>query len=48
MENQNGSEEIEEVGDISVPTDLLELYVELEEQGVTPEDFKRGFSDENS
>lgn len=28
----------------SVPTDLLELYVELEEAGVTPEEFKKEFS----
>lgn len=32
--------ENEEDGDPSVPTDLLELHVQLEEEGVTPEEFK--------
>ncbi len=29
-----------EDGDPSVPTDLLELHLDLEEAGVTPEEFK--------
>ena len=30
----------EELGDPSVPEGLLDLHVELEEAGVTPEEFK--------
>lgn len=30
----------EETGDPSVPTDLLDLHVQLEDAGVTPEEFK--------
>lgn len=30
--------------DPSVPTDLLELYVDLEEADVTPKEFKEAFS----
>lgn len=37
-----------EVGDPSVPTELLDLYVELEEAGVAPEEFKEAFGDQPS
>lgn len=37
-----------ETGDPSVPTELLELHLELEEAGVTPEQFKEAFSNEAS
>lgn len=33
-------ESLDEVGDPSVPTELLELHIELEERGATPEEFK--------
>lgn len=35
-----------EDGDPSVPTDLLELHVELEEAGVTAEQFKEVYGNE--
>lgn len=31
--------------DPSVPTELLELHVELEETGITPEEFKEVFGE---
>lgn len=34
----------EETGDPSVPTELLDLYVQLEDQGLTPEKFKEVFN----
>ena len=37
------NEEVEETGDPAVPTDLLELHVDLEEQGVSPEEFKEAY-----
>lgn len=36
-------EEQEEEVDPSVPTDLLELYVELEEADISPEEFREAF-----
>lgn len=39
MENTEEAEDM----DPSVPTDLLELYVELEEAEVTPEAFKEAY-----
>lgn len=36
-----------EVGDPSVPTELLELHTQLEEDGVTPEEFKEAFGDKS-
>lgn len=41
----NENEEIE-TGDPSVPTELLELHVELEENDTTPEQFKEVFGNE--
>ena len=35
-----------EEGDPSVPTDLLELHLTLEDAGVSPEDFKEAYSGE--
>jgi hypothetical protein len=37
-----------EEGDPSVPADLLELHVELEQAKVTPEEFKEAYADEAS
>jgi hypothetical protein len=39
MQHEHDDEE-----DPSVPSDLLELYVELEEASITPEEFKEKFS----
>jgi hypothetical protein len=39
---------VEEEGDPSVPTDLLELHVQLEQAKVTPEEFKEAYGDEAS
>jgi hypothetical protein len=36
----------EEIGDPSVPADLLELHVELEQKNMTPKQFKEVFSNE--
>lgn len=36
----------EELGDPSVPGDLLELHVELEQKNVTPQKFKEAFGNE--
>ena len=41
-------EEILEEGDPSVPPELLELYVDLEDQNLTPEEFKEKMNDSNS
>lgn len=38
-------EELEEEGNPSVPTDLMEIHVALEDSGVTPEEFKEAYSD---
>ena len=38
----------DETGDPSVPTDLLDLYVQLEEAGVTPQEFGEVFDNEVS
>lgn len=35
----------EEEGDPSVPFDLLELHLELEDLGLTPEQFKEQFNE---
>jgi len=35
----------EETGDPSVPTELLEMHVLLEETGMTPDQFKEAFGD---
>lgn len=35
-----------EVGEMSVPTELLDLHVQLEEAGVTPETFKEVYGAE--
>jgi hypothetical protein len=40
------NEELKESGDPAVPTELLELWIELEEAEVTPEEFKEVFGDE--
>lgn len=37
-------DELEE-GNPSVPTELLELHVELEDAGVTPEELKEAYGD---
>ena len=37
----------EELGDPAVPTELLELHLELEENGTTPEEFKEAFGNED-
>lgn len=39
-------EEPEEVGDPGVPTDLMMLHLELEEQEVTPDEFREAFGDD--
>lgn len=39
--NENSTEE--ELGDPSVPSELLELHVLLEEIGVSPDEFKEAF-----
>lgn len=40
------SEEIDGLdGDHQVPVDLLELHLQLEEDGVTPEEFKEVFGE---
>lgn len=46
MESEVNTEETEDVEDMdpSVPTDLLELHVALEEAGVSPEDFKEAMA----
>lgn len=31
--------------DLEVPTDLLDLHVQLEEDEISPEDFKEAFED---
>ena len=38
---------VEETGDPAVPTELLELHMELEENGTTPEEFKEAFGNED-
>ena len=49
MTDELTDEEIEaETGDPSVPTDLLDLYVQLEEEGVTPQEFGEVFGNEVS
>ena len=40
-------EEMEEFGDPAVPTELLELHLDLEESGVSPEEFKEVFGHED-
>lgn len=37
------NEEIEEIGDPEVPSELLDLHISLEEADVTPERFKEAF-----
>lgn len=37
--------EVEDDEEPSVPTDLLELHVALEDKGVTPKEFKEVFGD---
>lgn len=41
-----GDEEVVEEGDPAVPTELLDLHVQLEEAGVTAEEFKEVFNAE--
>lgn len=45
MSEETDPEETEDAGamDPSVPTDLLDLYVQLDEEGVSPEKFKEAF-----
>lgn len=46
---KNGEEFDNEAGESAeVPTELLELHVELEDAGVTPEEFKEVFGNEPS
>ncbi|MET0785492.1 MAG: hypothetical protein ABWY25_02145 [Paenisporosarcina sp.] len=40
--------EVEDDADPSVPTELLELHVELEDSGMTPEEFKEVFGNGSS
>lgn len=40
------SDDFEEDADPSVPTELMELHLELEEAGVNPADFKEAYGDE--
>lgn len=46
MPDEIDPEELEDAEDMdpSVPTDLLELHLELEEAGVSPEDFKEAYA----
>ena len=37
----------EELGDPSVPAELLEIHLALEENSTTPEEFKEVFGDED-
>lgn len=39
------SDEIFEEGDPSVPTELLELHLELEDAEITPEEFNKIFGE---
>lgn len=45
VENED-PEVSEEDGDPSVPSDLLELHVELEEKGVSVDDFQEAYGNE--
>lgn len=42
------NEQIEEVGDPSVPSELLDLHVALEVEGVTAEEFKEAFDEDRN
>lgn len=42
-----GDEEIEEPGDPSVPPELIDLHLDLEEAEMTPEEFKEVFGAED-
>lgn len=42
---KNQKEDVGEDADPSVPTDLLELHAELEDAGVTPDEFKEVYGD---
>ena len=46
MPDEIDPEEMEDAGAMepSVPTDLLELHLELEEAGVSPQDFKEAYA----
>lgn len=41
VSTESNDNNVDETGDPGVPTDLLDLYVALEDEGLTPDDLKK-------